>query len=233
MTHRFRAAVAATFGLAALSASTAAQAREISFSGYTWSIKDSSGAAVGPGPNVFSSSTSNVWVDNEGMLHLKIAKQGSKWACAEVIAQVSFGYGTYRVTYQSRVDAIDPQAVLAMFTWSDNAAYHNREIDIELSRWGITANKNAQFVVQPGAPHRWQLPADTLTRHAFTWSQTAVSFLSDASGQSLASWKYTGSNVPRAGGENPHLNLWLYQGLAPRQGQPIEVVISKFEWLPP
>src|SRR5436305_806293 len=64
--------------------------RTISFSGYTWAVKASTGR-VGPGPNYFSDSTNNVWVDTQGRLHLKITKVGGRWNCAEVINQQSLG----------------------------------------------------------------------------------------------------------------------------------------------
>src|SRR4051812_19512341 len=125
---------------------TQAAATVLAFSGYSWVVKASSGK-VGPGPNYFSSSANNVWVDNLGRLHLRITKQGSRWFCAEVVSQASFGYGTYRWYLDSPVDNLDPNVVLGLFTWSDLPDYANREIDIEFSRWGAARNLNAQFVV--------------------------------------------------------------------------------------
>src|SRR4051794_38180284 len=127
MTRKRLTTVAAA--VAVLSAALPARAREISFSGYTWTVKNSRSAAVGPGPNVFSDSTNNVWVDSRGRLHLKIVDAGGTWTCAEVIAQASLGYGTYRVTYDTSVDAFDPSVVLALFTWKDSAPQWHREID--------------------------------------------------------------------------------------------------------
>src|SRR5262245_21295616 len=69
--------------------------RTISFSGKTWLVKSSTGK-VGPGPNYFSDSTDNVWVDAGGRLHLKITKAKGKWSSAEIVSADSFGYGTYR-----------------------------------------------------------------------------------------------------------------------------------------
>jgi hypothetical protein len=48
--------------------------RLISFSGYTWQVKDSV-APAGPGPNYFSSEESDVFVDGLGRLHLKIVNR--------------------------------------------------------------------------------------------------------------------------------------------------------------
>src|SRR5205085_2386983 len=109
----------ATFALTAMAAPAQAarpsppqQPREIQFSGHTWLVKDSGGAKWGPGPNVFSPSTENVWVDGLGRLHLRITKSGSSWRSAEVISNASFGYGTYRWTLASDVSSLDAQVVL-------------------------------------------------------------------------------------------------------------------------
>ena len=58
--------------------------RTFAWNGETWMVKRSTGR-VGPGPNYFSDSTNNVWVDGSNRLHLKITKSGNKWQCAEVI----------------------------------------------------------------------------------------------------------------------------------------------------
>jgi hypothetical protein len=193
---------------------------------------------VGPGPNVFSKS--NVWTDSMGRLHLEIVNRSGTWTCAEVVAQASLGYGTYRVTYDTAVNSLDPNVVVALFTWSDNSAYANREIDIELSRWAAPNNLNAQYVVQPAKPsrmHRWETAAATPSTHEFRWVHGSVFFESYAGtkpGPSmlLQEWHYKSSTVPVPGGENPRMNLWLYQGSPPSSGQPVEVIVSSFEWLP-
>src|SRR5438874_12568206 len=90
---------------------SAAYPRTISFSGYSWSVKTSNGQ-TGPGPNAFSDSTSNVFLDPQGRLHLVVEDRGGTWYCSEVISQLSFGYGTYRWYLDSPVDALDPYVVL-------------------------------------------------------------------------------------------------------------------------
>lgn len=123
--------------------------RTLSFSGYEWKVK-ASRRPVGPGPNFFSDSLNNVWVDAQGSLHLRITHRKNRWYCAEVISQQSFGYGTYRFYLDTRVDKLDPNIVLGLFTWSDDPEFDHREIDIECARWGNADNDtNAQFVVQP------------------------------------------------------------------------------------
>jgi len=208
----------------------------ISFSGYTWTVK-SYNRKIGPGPNFFSAD--NVSVDPAGGLHLAIRRSGSRWTTAEVIANVSLGYGTYRWTIRSAPD-LDPNVVLGLFTWNDDAAYAHREIDIEFARWGNAADPtNGQYVVQPyDAPNhlvRWtQAPGLTGTTHSFTWASGRVDFVSRASdGTVLNAWSYVGPEVPVPGGENPRINLWLFRGAAPLNGQAAEVVIDSFSYTPP
>ena len=39
---------------------------------------------VGPGPNYFSDSTTNVWTDTNGWLHLRITHRANAWQCASI-----------------------------------------------------------------------------------------------------------------------------------------------------
>ena len=70
-------------------------ARTIEWSGYQWNVRDSKGRPSGPGPNVFSSKSDQVWVDEKGYLHLKIgqAKDGT-WLASQVSLTLSLTYGT-------------------------------------------------------------------------------------------------------------------------------------------
>ncbi|MEK7215095.1 MAG: glycoside hydrolase family 16 protein [Chloroflexota bacterium] len=230
------AAVLLAGGLAAPTAEAAAP-RTIAFSGRTWTVKGYK-SRVGPGPNYFSSSPNNVWVDSSGALHLKITKSAGKWYCAEVICNEAPGYGTYRFSLDSAVGGWDPSVVLGLFTWSDALAYHNQEIDIEFARWGSAANLNAQYVVQPydtvGNMVRFNEPAATQTLHSFTWRADSVAFssLDRDTGGLISGWTYSGGDVPVFAGANPRMNLWLFQGRAPVSGKAVEVVISGFEHVP-
>jgi len=69
-------------------------AREIVFSGRSWYAKANT-AQLGPGPNYFSDSSSNVFVDNQDRLHLRITNSGGIWYCPELISRDSFTYGTF------------------------------------------------------------------------------------------------------------------------------------------
>ena len=205
---------------------------KISWRGVTWDVKTSQ-SAVGPGPNVFDKS--NVSVDASGNLHLKIMKNASgKWTCAEIIGPTTYGYGTYTFVTASRVDTLDPNAVLGLFTWSDKAPYAHRELDIEFARWGNASDAtNAQYVVQPyGVVNhlvRFTQPGDAVSMHRFTWQKGLVNWSSTgATGGYIGSHNYVGTDVPVTGDERVHLNFWLFNGAAPVNGAAAEVVISSF-----
>lgn len=143
------AGVVAALLTASAYAARPSPARSIEFSGCTWDVKSSAGK-VGPGPNYFSNSPDNVWVDDAGRLHLKLTRSKGRWYAAEVVNRQSLGRGTYTWVLDSPVDSLDPNVVLGLFTWNDDPAYHHRELDIEFARWGNAADPtNGQFVVQP------------------------------------------------------------------------------------
>jgi hypothetical protein len=218
--------------------------RTIEFSGQEWKVKTSN-ERVGPGPNYFSDSSENVWVDENGQLHLKMTYKDGRWYCAEVVTADPLGYGSYQFRLASRVEQLDKQAVLGLFTWDTLAPqYHYREIDIELSRWGEETGLNAQFVVQPwdlpGNRHRFDIePQAGFSTHSFVWTPQSVQFLSfigdaqSADPQDIVEqWSYTGVDIPPAGPGNARINLWLLGGTPPSNGQEIEVILSSFTYIP-
>ena len=222
-------AAATSPGAAALTGAS----RSVTFAGSSWTVKASAGL-VGPGPNVFSDSPENVWVDSSGRLHLRITYRDGRWLAAEVVLGQSLGYGTYRFDVESPTGQLDPNVVLGMFTWSDRPAYNHREIDVEVARWGDAGSAtNAQYVVQPydvpGNLVTFRQPDEGPTSHQFTWTSKAVSFLSTTgAGGPVARWNYTGRSVPKAGDERARINLWLHGGAPPVDGNEVEVVLSGF-----
>jgi hypothetical protein len=231
--------------------------RQTSFAGYNWLLKDSGCGTHGPGPNYFSHSKENIWVDANDNLHLKIMERCEKWYCSEVILDASPGYGTYVFTVTGRVDLLDPMIVLGLFTWDTNAPAHSyREMDVEVSKWwDPNEPNNAQFVVQPwdnpGNRYRFNVDlaghADETTTYEFTWKEDEIYFRSYYGDWPLVnpndmieSWSYTGADIPPAGGENIRMNFWLLPpkgsppwtpGAPPTDGQDAEVVIKDFRYL--
>lgn len=148
----------------------------IRFANHDWIVKDSRGALVGPGPNVFSPRGASV---EHGRLHLRILNRDGRWSSAEVVSKESLGYGTYTFEVATNVARLDPRAVLGLFTWNDAPAFAHREIDIEISRWGDERNMNAQCVVQPyrlsGHTYRFDIPpTGTAARFSFVWKPDEV-----------------------------------------------------------
>lgn len=198
-------------------------------------MKTSAGK-VGPGPNYFSNSAANVWVDSAG-LHMKITKIKGRWYAAEVVLQRNLGYGTYQWSLGSNVGSLDASVVLGLFTWDDAPTDAHRENDIEMAKWGNAADPtNAQYVVQPwdAAGHlvRFTQPNVATSVHSFSWTSTSVAFQSSTGSTPIFAWSFTGSGIPRPGAENARINLWLYQGRAPQNGQEVEVVIGNFTFTP-
>ncbi len=217
--------------------------REIRFAGHDWYVK-SSGEPFGPGPNHFSEAPEDVWVDSSGHLHMKIVKRDGLWYCTEIVAKESFGNGTYVFTVETRVDQLDPDIVAGLFLWDGDAPeHHYREIDIEFGRWKDPQSQNAQYVIQPwdapGNRYRFDVdypgPADPTT-HVIRWAPDRIDFTSyygpfrtyPGAGGMIASWSYTGADIPPAGGETPRINFWLVDGLPPTDGEEAELVISDF-----
>jgi hypothetical protein len=114
-------------------------------------------------------------------LHLRIAKSTGKWVCAEIVSEPSLGYGTNRFYLDSRVDNLDPNVVRGLFTWSDDPAYNNREMDIEFARWGKASNPSGQYTVQPYTAEIQMLfiqTGVTQSTHSFQWQSGSVLFQS-------------------------------------------------------
>lgn len=220
--------------------------RVIRFSGHDWWVKASAGSRVGPGPNLFSDSTNNVWVDSAGRLHLRLTPSGNTWQCAEVVSNASFGHGTYRFYLDTPVDNFDPNVVVGLFTWkTGDPAYYYREIDIEFSKWGnARSGYNADYAVQPyttpGQSLDFYIPAGlSKTNHSFLWTPTLVTARSvigesatPANPSQIIREHTFRSGIPPAGGENVRMNLWLFQGRAPRTKSSIEVIVNRFEFIP-
>ncbi|MFO8017981.1 MAG: glycoside hydrolase family 16 protein [Promethearchaeia archaeon] len=213
---------------------------EFSFSGYNWTKRTSAGEKQGPGPNYFNSSEENVWLDEDGYLHLKITKNNGKWYCAEIYSDESFGHGTYNFKLAPGFKDLDKNVILGLFTYLDD----ENEIDIEFAKWGDKNAKLGQFVVQPssnlGNIHRFEFPNKTEDSvHGFTWCEEYIKFYSAIDStfnydeqNVVEEWFYTGNNNPEPSTEKARMNLWLMDGMAPSDGEETEVVIKGFEYEP-
>jgi hypothetical protein len=208
--------------------------KNLQFSGYEWQARDSASSRGGT-LNVYD--PANAWTDDRGFLHLRIAKREDKWTSAEVMLSRSLGYGSYRVVVRD-TSRLEPAAVFSIFTWDD--AGPPREVNIEISRWGETTSKNAQYVVQPyyvpANVVRFMAPAGTLT-HSFAWEPGRISF-STARGsgarrdENAVSQHAFTSGIPSPGSEAIRMNLYVYDNKRNPLTREAEVVIESFEYLP-
>jgi hypothetical protein len=214
----------------------------LTFSGYVWNIENSGSSTNNPGPNYWTSSTNNVWVDSNGWLHLQITKTSGVWRCAEIWTQTVLGYGTYTFVVSNNAASMDKNVVLGLFTYEDDS----HEVDIEFSRWGSSQNNYGWYTVQPPpytsgynqASFNSKLTASYST-HFFTWSQNQVSFESLQGQPSLTNpppssiiESFTSPISTNAAGAQAHINLWLFNGQPPSNGKSVSVVIKSFNFTP-
>jgi len=206
----------------------------LQFSGYQWGIKVSEDP-FDPGPNYWSDSPDNIWVDGQG-LHLKIIYQNGHWTTSELYLLQSLGYGEYIIQLASRVDSLDSRVVFSPFVYEKPG----REIDIEFSRALVPSPNNAQYVIQPytnsGNIVYFFMPSVKYSTHRFIWQSSSVEFMSwkgleetPSPDSIIYSWTYTGADIPPPGGERMRFNLWLFGGNPPLSGIGDEVIVKSFK----
>ncbi len=211
--------------------------KTLHFSGYEWRVRST---ASERGGKLNTYDPANAWIDANGFLHLRVTQRSGQWTCAEVQLTRSLGYGTYLFKVRD-TSHLEPAAVLGLFTWDGSVADQNhREIDIEITRWGDPASKNAQYVIQPyyvpANVDRFMIPAGTFT-HSFHWEPGRVAFKTvpansdDAGSRPISRHDFT-SGVPSPGGESIHINLYAFDNPKNPLQNDAEVVIEKFEYLP-
>ncbi len=220
------------------------QGKDIEFGGYTWTVRSGKG---GPGPNVWEEN--NVWLDAATNLHLKISLRDGKWSCAEVTMRKRLGFGRYQFQTTSQLDRFDDNVVLGLFNYptGDVGPGATHEIDIEFAQWGNKKNPMGNYTVWPVEKSLKQVSksfpftlADDQTTHRFIWSRDEVKFRStqgfrENDREEIASWIFRPDEPARRISQQPmpvHINLWLFKGLVPKNGQEVEVIIHDFKFTP-
>ena len=234
--YGFRCCLALVAWLVAADATPAAT---IQFGGYAWKVRSGHG---GPGPNAWAEE--NVWVDAQGFLHLRIRVRDGKWSCAEVTMQERLGFGRYTFQVEGPIDRFDDHVVLGLFNYPtpDVGGDATHEIDIEFARWGRAANPIGNYTVWPVEKALRQTSksfaftqSGTGSTHRFDWSSARVAYRSwqgfGENGTEIARWDYAPAEAAARIARKPmpvHLNLWLFQGKPPKDGNEVEVVIRSF-----
>jgi hypothetical protein len=208
----------------------------VHFSGYEWRVRDAPSSRGGW--NIYD--PRNAWTDTSGALHLRIAKVSGNWTCAEVTLTRSLGYGTYSFVVRD-TSHLEPAAIFSMFTWDyAGAGQNNREMDIEISRWGDPSSNNAQYVVQPfhinANVFRFDAPPGVVT-HSFRWQPGSLAFKSvrgsNTGNKAHAVAEHTFvSGIPSPGIESVRMNVYVLRVAKVPLRDGAEVVVEKFQYLP-
>jgi len=186
----------------------------VTFAGRKWDVKWGL-EPMGPGPNMFSRLYDDVWVDENGWLHLTIAKHNEVWYSSEVVGRDNLGYGTYTWTIQADPMSFSENVVFGLFTWDNNTFYTdgNSEVDIEFAKWGDSLSTTpTTFSVQPVSfggffaerTREREIAEEDLrgvTTHTFTWTDTLITWASykgdKAEGTPIATWDFDLNHPPR------------------------------------
>jgi hypothetical protein len=213
----------------------------IRFSGYDWQVRDD--GFGNPGPNKWKKS--NVWLDSNGYLHLKITHTGDDWYSAEIQTTRTLGFGEYQFQVVGRIDNLDPNVVLGLFSYS--ASDSSDEIDIEYTQWGDSESTSGNWAVHPSKSEQEYahetFPINlngTYTTNRYTWTSQSVFFQTlnghhDNNDSQLGSWLYNPSEPLSTIPQQPmivHINFWLYKGNPPLNGNEAEIILHSFTFRP-
>ncbi|MCX6780329.1 MAG: hypothetical protein NT034_04105 [Candidatus Magasanikbacteria bacterium] len=216
--------------LLCLGSVSAAQARSVDFSGFSWQIRTEAGF---PGPNTWGDNAKEVFVDSTGRLHLLVSIQNGQWHSTEVYLDKSLGYGQYIFDIDSAVDKLDTNLVASPFLYQDDS----HEIDIEYSYWQIPKSPNLHFSAQPylvkGNIKSFNVNLDPgTTRNIIDWQPNKILFSTVQNNEIIANYEYTGSNNFNPGKEQLHFNFWQINGSAPLNKTTNEFIIKNFSFIP-
>ena len=224
--------------------------RTIEWSGQTWRV--ARGGFFDPGYNLWSDSEDAVWVDDQDRLHMRIFQVGGQWYSTAIALTEPTGYADYQFTAVGRIDEIDINTVVGLFTWEYLLDYSGvggpdnitNEFDIEFSRWQQPDNDPAQFVAQPWQQNqisRYDFsPADdeALTTHAFEWSAAGMDCrawygddILPNPADMIHTWNYQGPLNPTPGDAKILINHWMI-GQPPTDLQDQTIILNSFRLLP-
>jgi hypothetical protein len=176
-------AIAAAAGCGnALSPKSGATSDALNWKGHTWDITRGGMAGVAKGD------PANVFVDQNGYLHLRIINRGGTYTASEMFSADKMGFGTYQWQIAGAVTNMDKSTVLGLFSYGPQAGIGGNaesEIDIEFSQWNNTCSGcNADFTFWPTTGNKSlgpkednftiNLGGETLTTARFEWSSTKI-----------------------------------------------------------
>ena len=219
----------------------------LTWKGYDWNVTTGGMAGVAEGD------PSNVSVDSNGYLHLKITKNGTTWTAAELYSATNLGFGTYQWQVSGPIDRMDHTVVLGLSPYGPAAGVGTdgyNEIDTEFSQWNDEiGHVNMDWGVYPATKagkHAeddffFSLNGGTETTTRMVWSSTSVvstvfsGFVPlGASTNQLNTNTYAPAdptdNIPQQA-VPVLLNLWCYEAV-PSSGNDVEVILQDFQFIP-
>jgi hypothetical protein len=214
--------------------------------GRTWNISNGAMAGVVP------ASPSNVFVDANGFLHLRIVGSGGSYTGAETFTTGLLGFGTYQWQIQGPIDNMDKSTVLGLFPYGPAAGIGvggENEIDIEFSKWNNSCGCNADFAFWPNTGNgslgnasdlfTINLAGGNLVTARFVWRSNSIvgTIMSGlqpigTTANVLRTFTFTPSNYTQRIPQQAlplGMNLWSFE-VPPSSNQ--EVIIRDFQYVP-
>jgi hypothetical protein len=229
---------------ATMAIASVSHAATINWKGHTWNVTAGGMAGVCQG------NASNISVDSDGYLHMKITKNGTTWTAAEIFTTDKLGFGTYQWQIDGPVDRLDKNVVVGLYPYGPEAGIGSdgqNEIDIEYARWGNASYPNGNYTVYPATgtgsseiTFDFTL-TDTYTTSRFIWSSTKIDFFAMRGFEPVGSttglikaWTFAPSNPTTKVPQQAlplGMNLWCYQN-PPSDGQNVEIIVRDFTFIP-
>jgi Concanavalin A-like lectin/glucanases superfamily len=214
----------------------------IKWAGLNWKCKNVHD--LGPGTNNFSDSPNNLWVDNQGRLHLTIKMDSGRWDCTQLACENDYRFGkfTWKIDNASSIFNLSQDAAwLGLFSYRDD----NNETDVEISRWQGQGNHLVLYTVQP-----YWIPGNSIgylpsvTRNGSTTDQNGydgsgitvsidrepnyIDFTTlDRKGRVIAYEHFTNTSVIDKGAEKLYMNFYLRS--IPTIGPDVECIIDSLK----
>lgn len=219
----------------------------LDWSGYEWQAKLKDQPA-GPGPNLFGLHRDNLIITRSKKLKLSIQKVEHGLSCAELFTTEFLRNGILYFEIDGNARDLHPQVVGGLFTYNENREMHFNETDVEISRWGIENDKQAQFVHYPenDVPEVFRFHLSEKSNvHTFIIhkSDGVINFyyLDRKFSPGIPSLKQTrvfqrfSNTTHQPDYFRVHINLWLFKGKAPAELSKsglLNFTVNRFEYLP-
>jgi len=214
----------------------------IDFAGRRWEVWDWIST---PGENFFGKEA--VFTDSVGRLHLRATQVSGVWHSAALQTLKPLGFGEYRWHLGNRIDLIDSNLVVGLFTYAQEGVFNTNqnEVDIEFSRaFPGTQTNWLVYTIQPytipgNSDAQTAVLTNDLTTHRFIWHPDEVHWQSyyghtaePEPGSTFGEWRFPRRGIPIETNELCVMNFWLFYTNAPHSTQNIEYIVNDFVFIP-